>query len=68
MLRLRHLISEILARHTGQSYDRIEHDIERDLILTASQALEYGLIDVVQQSRAEADKEAKSVEVALAVA
>jgi ATP-dependent Clp protease protease subunit len=66
MLRLRHLISEILARHTGQSYDRIEHDIERDLILTSSQALEYGLVDVIQQPRAE--KEASEVEVAVALA
>jgi len=55
ILRLRFLISEILARHTGQSYNRIENDIERDLILSASQALDYGLIDAVQSSRIDAE-------------
>lgn len=60
ILRLRSLISGILAKHTGQSYERVERDIERDLILSASQALEYGLIDIVQRSRAE--DEASSIE------
>jgi len=55
IIRLRYLISEILAKHTGQSYDRIENDIERDLILSASQALDYGLIDVIQRSRIDAE-------------
>jgi ATP-dependent Clp protease, protease subunit len=55
ILRLRSLISEILARHTGQSYERIERDIERDLILSASQSLDYGLIDVIQRPRVEAE-------------
>jgi ATP-dependent Clp protease protease subunit len=53
ILRLRVIISEILAKHTGQSYERIERDIERDLILTAAQALEYGLVDCIPQSRAQ---------------
>jgi len=51
ILRLRSLISRILARHTGQTYEQIESDVERDLILSASKALEYGLIDVVQRDR-----------------
>ncbi len=51
LLRQRALVSEILAKHTGQSYERIEHDIERDLILSASQALNYGLIDAIHESR-----------------
>ena len=66
ILRLRFLISAILAKHTGQSYARIDRDIERDLILSASQALEYGLIDVVQRSRVE--DEARSFEVVTAMA
>ena len=66
ILRLRFLISAILAKHTGRSYGRIEHDIERDLILSPSQALEYGLIDVIQRSRA--DNEASSVKVVAALA
>jgi ATP-dependent Clp protease, protease subunit len=51
ILRLRSVISQILAKHTGHSLARIEHDIERDLILSPSQALDYGLIDVIHRSR-----------------
>jgi ATP-dependent Clp protease protease subunit len=51
ILRLRALITEILARHTGQDVERIERDIERDLILNASEALSYGLIDTLQKPR-----------------
>lgn len=61
ILRLRSLLSEILAKHTGQSCERIERDIERDLILNASQALGYGLIDIIQQPRVGDEK--TSVEV-----
>jgi len=51
ILRLRSMIGEILAKHTGQDLDRVQCDIERDLILNATEALEYGLIDAVQKSR-----------------
>jgi ATP-dependent Clp protease protease subunit len=51
IIRLRSVIGEILAKHTGQSPERIERDIERDLILNASQALDYGLIDAIRGSR-----------------
>jgi ATP-dependent Clp protease protease subunit len=37
----------ILAKHTGQSFERIEKDVERDYILTASQAKDYGIVDQV---------------------
>ena len=47
LLRLRSLISQILAKHSGQSMDVIEHDVERDRIMSAFQAKEYGLIDQV---------------------
>jgi ATP-dependent Clp protease protease subunit len=66
ILRLRSLVGEILAKHTGKSYNHIERDIERDLILSASQALDYGLIDGIQRSRA--DDETSPVEVASALA
>lgn len=62
LLRLRSLISEILAKHTGQSYERIERDIERDLILDAGRARDYGLVDVVQRSRV--DDEISSIKTA----
>jgi ATP-dependent Clp protease protease subunit len=66
ILRLRFLISRILAQHSGQSDERVERDIERDLILTAPQALEYGLVDFIQLPRVEKDIKPSKVEVALA--
>jgi ATP-dependent Clp protease, protease subunit len=47
ILRMRRLTSEILAKHTGQTLDRIERDVERDLIMSPLQAKEYGLLDQV---------------------
>ena len=47
LMRMRKLTSEILAKHTGQPYEMIERDVERDRIMDAYQAKEYGLIDQV---------------------
>ena len=47
IIRMRELTSNILAKHTGQPYDQIERDVERDRIMSATQAKEYGLIDEV---------------------
>jgi ATP-dependent Clp protease protease subunit len=47
IIRMRELTSNILAKHSGQSYDTIERDVERDRIMSASQAKEYGLLDEV---------------------
>ncbi len=47
IIRMRELTSNILAKHTGQDYDMIERDVERDRIMSAMQAKEYGLIDEV---------------------
>ncbi len=47
MLRTKRLMNEILAKHTGQSVEKITHDTERDNIMTALEAKEYGLIDEV---------------------
>jgi len=47
LIRIRELTSEILAKHTGQSMEQIELDVERDRYLSATQAKEYGLIDEV---------------------
>ncbi len=49
--RMRDLEEEILARHTGQPIETVRADIERDKILTAQQAKEYGMIDEVISSR-----------------
>src|SRR5881227_1109106 len=47
ILRMRELTSQIIAKHTGQSYETVERDVERDKIMSAMQAKEYGLIDEV---------------------
>ncbi|HEX8685723.1 MAG TPA: ATP-dependent Clp endopeptidase proteolytic subunit ClpP [Pyrinomonadaceae bacterium] len=47
ILRMREVTSQILSKHTGQPYEMIEKDVERDRIMSAMQAKEYGLIDEV---------------------
>lgn len=47
IMRMRRLTSEILARHTNQPVEVIERDVERDRIMDAIQAKEYGLVDQV---------------------
>jgi ATP-dependent Clp protease, protease subunit len=66
ILRLRSVIGEILAKHTGQDLERVQRDIERDLILSASEALEYGLIDAVQKPRLESQVHAVTAPATLA--
>jgi ATP-dependent Clp protease, protease subunit len=51
IVRIRELINGIVVRHTGQNLRRVERDTDRDLFLTAEQAVEYGLIDEVIVSR-----------------
>jgi ATP-dependent Clp protease, protease subunit len=51
MVRSRELMNEIIARHTGQALERVSKDTDRDFILTAEQAVEYGAIDEVISSR-----------------
>jgi ATP-dependent Clp protease, protease subunit len=51
IIRMRQLTSSILAHHTCQPLDTIERDVERDLIMTASHAKEYGIIDEVISHR-----------------
>jgi len=55
IIRMRQALSHIIAKHTGQSYERIEDDVERDLYLSSVQAREYGIIDRVITSRDQAD-------------
>jgi len=51
ILRMRRLEEKILARHTGRTEEQVRADIERDTILTAQQAKEYGFIDDVITTR-----------------
>ena len=51
ILRTRSQLNELLVTHTGQTLKRIEKDTERDHIMTADQAHEYGIIDEVVRQR-----------------
>jgi ATP-dependent Clp protease protease subunit len=56
ILRMRELLEEILAHHTGQSIERIHRDTDRDFVLEAREAIEYGIIDDVLSSREAIDR------------
>ncbi|MEE2036321.1 ATP-dependent Clp protease proteolytic subunit [Nocardiopsis sp. CT-R113] len=51
ILRVRSQVEGILARHTGQSVERLRADTDRDKIFTARQAVEYGLVDGIITTR-----------------
>jgi ATP-dependent Clp protease protease subunit len=56
ILRMRDILEEILSDHTGQPRERIHADTDRDYVMEASEALEYGIIDQVISSRSVADR------------
>ncbi|EKE03092.1 MAG: hypothetical protein ACD_20C00261G0002 [uncultured bacterium] len=45
--RIKRTLNELLAKHTGQSFKKIEKDTDRDYIMTPQEALEYGMVDKV---------------------
>ncbi|MGD0883338.1 MAG: ATP-dependent Clp endopeptidase proteolytic subunit ClpP [Thermodesulfovibrionales bacterium] len=47
MLRTKDILNEILARHTGQSIDKVRADTDRDFFMSGEEAREYGLVDEV---------------------
>ncbi len=47
ILRMRTVINRLLAQHSGQAPEKIEKDVERDFIMSAQQAKEYGLVDEI---------------------
>ena len=47
ILKIKAKLNQILAKHTGQSLEKIERDTDRDFYLTAQEAKDYGLIDTV---------------------
>ena len=51
LIRMREWLEDTLALHTGRPAEKIRDDIERDKIMTAEQAKEYGIIDLVLESR-----------------
>lgn len=58
ILRLREIGNSILARHTGQSIEKIQHDVERDFFMSSDESKAYGLIDSVV-TRADRPKESQ---------
>ena len=56
ILRMRDLMEEMLSHHTGQPLERIHPDTDRDFVLEAEAALEYGIIDEVITARNAADR------------
>jgi ATP-dependent Clp protease protease subunit len=60
ILRMQDMIRQIISGHTGQAYDRVARDTDRDYYLNADQALEYGIVDEILSKAPidEADKTA----------
>ena len=51
ILEVRERLNTILAKHTGQPLERIQQDTDRDFFLSATESVDYGLIDSVMESR-----------------
>jgi ATP-dependent Clp protease protease subunit len=56
VLELKARLNDIMSRHTGQSVEQIELDLERDRFMSSEAAVEYGMIDKVLERRAEIPK------------
>ncbi len=55
ILRMRDLLNQMLSHDTGQEIDKIQKDTDRDFIMSAAEAMEYGIIDDVISFRQRAD-------------
>ncbi|CAB4323846.1 MAG: ATP-dependent Clp protease proteolytic subunit [Actinobacteria bacterium] len=55
ILRMRSLLEEVLSGHTGQTQEKVHHDTDRDFVMSAVEAKEYGIIDEVISTRQLAD-------------
>jgi ATP-dependent Clp protease protease subunit len=51
IMRMRTMLEEMISKHTGREIEKVRKDIDRDKILTAEEAKEYGMIDQVLGSR-----------------
>jgi ATP-dependent Clp protease protease subunit len=56
ILRLKKLLNQVLAQHTGQDLTTVERDTDRDYFMTPEEAMKYGIIDEVVKTRVEAEK------------
>jgi ATP-dependent Clp protease protease subunit len=61
ILRMRDMLNVMLSQDTGQSVDKIGHDTDRDFILSAAEAQEYGIIDEVITNRDLVDQQLSAV-------
>lgn len=52
IMRVKKELNEILVRHTGQPSERVQKDVERDYIMTAGEAIEYGIVDSIVEPKA----------------
>jgi ATP-dependent Clp protease, protease subunit len=60
ILKVKRRLNDIYVRHTGRDYDTIERTLDRDHFMSADEAKEFGIVDVVQPKRPEEETEAKS--------
>ena len=51
ILKTRKLLNQILAKHTGKALEQLQVDTDRDFFMSASEAIEYGIVDKVIESR-----------------
>lgn len=59
ILRVRAILNEIIAKHTGKTVDKIERDSDRDNFMSAEEAREYGLVDAVLAPRGPASNDSR---------
>ena len=62
ILRMRALLDNILAEHTGQSVEKVSHDTDRDFIMNSEQAKDYGIIDQIITAREQSAVLAEALE------
>ena len=62
ILRMRALLDQILATHSGQSLDKVSRDTDRDFIMNSEQAKAYGIIDEIIRAREQSDVLAEQLE------
>lgn len=60
IMRTKHLLNSQLAKMTGQPYEKIEHDTDRDNFMTAQEAVDYGLVDKVIMQREEGENKVEN--------
>jgi len=60
IMRVKKLLNEILAKHTGQPLAKIEKDTDRDFYMSAQEAVEYGIVDEVIETKKGIIKASKS--------